>query len=185
MPTSLKKGSQGPDVTELQKLLLQRGYPVTVDGVFGTQTYRAVRAFQSQNLDQHAQPLVVDGQVGPLTWLSLTHLKPDIETPTAIDFRQLPPEEAGGSQRGRSALEVAIGELASGAGEVGGDNRGPFVRKYLNGMADEGSSWCAGFVSFCFSQNSAGIPFPYTVGARDMLKEFRDPGVGASAAKRL
>ena len=176
MPTSLKKGSQGPDVTELQKLLLQRGYPVTVDGVFGTQTYRAVRAFQSQNLDQHGQPLVVDGQVGPLTWWSLTHLKPDIETPTAIDFRQLPPEEAGGSQLGRSALEVAIGELASGAGEVGGDNRGPFVRKYLNGMADEGSSWCAGFVSFCFSQNTAGIPFPYTVGARDMLKKFRDRG---------
>ena len=56
MPTSLKKGSQGPDVTEPQKLLLQRGYPVTVDGVFGTQTYRAVRAFQSQNLDQHGPP---------------------------------------------------------------------------------------------------------------------------------
>ena len=175
MPASLKKGSQGPDVTELQKLLLQRGYLVTVDGAFDTQTYRAVRAFPSQNLDQHGQPLVVDGQVGPLTWWSLTHLKPDIETPAAIDFRELP-EEAGGSQLGRSALNVAIGELASGAGAVGGDNRGPFVRKYLNGMADEGSSWCAGFVSFCFSQNTAGIPFPYTVGARDLLKKFRDRG---------
>jgi hypothetical protein len=176
MPAPLKKGDRGPNVTELQKLLVQRGYPVNIGGDFGTQTYQAVRAFQSQNLDQHGQPLVVDGQVGPLTLWSLTHPKPDIETPSAVDYRQMPPAEAGGSQRGRAALAVAIGELQAGASEVGGDNRGPFVRKYLNGIADEGNSWCAGFVSFCFSQNPAGMPFPYTVGARDILKKFRDKG---------
>ena len=67
MPTSLKKGAQGSEVTKLQKLLVQRGYPATVDGDYGTQTYQAVRAFQSQNLNQHGQPLVIDGQVGPIT----------------------------------------------------------------------------------------------------------------------
>jgi len=66
----LKKGDQGADVTELQKLLVAKGYLTDedVDGVFGPKTHRAVRAFQSQNLDQHGQPLVVDGQVKPLTW---------------------------------------------------------------------------------------------------------------------
>jgi hypothetical protein len=85
----------------------------------------------------------------------------------------MPPEELGGSERGRAGLATAIDELKAGAGEVGGDNRGPFVRKYLNGMVEEGNSWCAAFVSWCFSQNAAGMPFPYTVGARRILTEFK------------
>jgi hypothetical protein len=54
--------------------------------VFDTRTYQAVRAYQSQNLDQLGQPLVVDGKVGDLTWWSLNHPKPDIATPSAIDY---------------------------------------------------------------------------------------------------
>ena len=53
----LKKRLKGPEVLELQKLLRERGYPIEPDGIFGTRTYQAVRAFQSQNLDQHGQPL--------------------------------------------------------------------------------------------------------------------------------
>src|SRR5438046_2558070 len=147
----LKKGDKGNGVTELQNLLVERGYPVDVNSVFDLQTYHAVRAFQSQNLDQHGQPLVIDGVVGPLTWWSLTHPKPIVETPTAVDYRQMPPEEAGGSQLGRGALAAAIGELNAGAGEVGGNNSGPWVVKYLNGMAEEGRSWCAAFGSWCFA----------------------------------
>ena len=84
----------------------------------------------------------------------------------------------GGSERGRAAVAVAIDELKAGAGEVGGNNRGPFVRRYLNGLAPEGEDgpWCAGFLSFCFAQNPAGMPFGYTVGARNILREFKDNG---------
>ncbi len=176
MPKMLRKGDQGAEVVKLQRLLAARGFPVVVDGVFGAQTLRAVRAFQSQNLDQHGQPLVVDGRVGPLTWWSLTHPKPVLEPPVAIDYRELPPWECGGTERGRAALAVAIEELKAGAGEIGGNNAGPFVRKYLNEMAPEGSSWCAAFVSWCYSQHPAGIPFPYTLGARALLAEFRKRG---------
>lgn len=172
----LSKGMHGPEVRQLQELLNTRGYPVEIDGDFGTKTFNAVKAFQSQNLDQHGQPLVVDGKVGPLTWWSLTHLKPLIVTPSAVVFTEMPPDSAGGSSRGRAALMTAIGELKAGAGEEGGDNKGPWVRKYLNGLAPEGSSWCAAFVSWCFSQNSAGAPFTYTVGARDMLRQFQNKG---------
>ncbi len=84
--TMLKKGDQGKRVSELQKLLVQRGYPADVNGVFDTRTYQSVRAFQSQNMDQHGQPLVVDGKVGELSWWSLNHPKPYIETPSAIDY---------------------------------------------------------------------------------------------------
>src|SRR5512147_3168499 len=126
----LLKGSEGPEVTQLQQMLKQRGYPVEVNGTFDNGTYSAVRAFQSQNLDQHGQPLVVDGKVGPLTWWSLTNPKPVIVTPSAVDFTKMPPLKMGGSPLGRAALKSTIGELNAGACEEGGNNRGRWVKKY-------------------------------------------------------
>jgi hypothetical protein len=179
--TMLKKGDQGQRVTDLQKLLVQRGYPTDVTGVFGTSTFQAVRAFQSQNMDQHGQPLVVDGKVGPLSWWSLNHPKPEIATPTAIDYLQLPSTMTGGSTIGRAALAAAIGELRAGAGELGGNNAGPWVMKYLAPAGlDEGNSWCASFVSWCYLHASGGsqaaMPFPYNPGARSLLQEFKKRG---------
>ena len=86
----LKKGDRGQEVAALQKLLARRGYPVETDGIFGLQTYRAVRAFQAQNLDQHGQPLVIDGKVGPLTWWSLNHPKPVRHggSPSEVRYRE-------------------------------------------------------------------------------------------------
>jgi hypothetical protein len=183
MPENLKKGDKGPGVSRLQKLLIDHGYAVEEDGVFGSQTYSAVRAFQSQNLDQHGQPLVVDGKVGPLTYWSLTNSKPVIHTPSAVDYETMPPPESGGSTRGRAALGAAIGELKAGAGEVGGNNRGPWVAKYLAPAGlEEGESWCASFVSWCYLQASGGdehaMPFAYCPGARALLQEFKDKGLG-------
>jgi len=183
MAKTLKKGDQGPQVSQLQKLLFDHGYAVDIDRVFGSQTYSAVRAFQSQNLDQHGQPLVVDGQVGPLTWWSLTNPKPVIATPSAVDYGTMPPRETGGSVLGRTALEAAIGELNAGACEIGGNNCGPWVEKYLAPAGlPEGNSWCASFVSWCYLQASGGdksaMPFAYCPGARALLQEFKDKGIG-------
>jgi hypothetical protein len=170
----LKRGSGGARVRRLRRLLAKRGYPLASGNRFDLATERAVKAFQSQNLDQHGQPLVVDGRVGPLTWWSLEHPKPRIDTPSAVDFTRMP---RGGSRAGRLALAAAIGELSAGAGEIGGDNRGPFVRKYLNGLAPEGSSWCAGFVSWCYHRaKDRGARFEYTVGARALLADLKRRG---------
>ncbi len=181
MATILEEGDLGPEVSELQRRLVARGYPIDVDGDFGPQTYQAVRAFQSQNLDQHGQPLVVDGKVGPLTWWSLTHDKPDVQPPSAVDYTQMPPPELGGSAVGRRALEAAIGELTAGAREIGGNNRGPFVKKYLQPAGlDEGEMWCASFASWCLLQASGAnknqMPVPYCAGARALLGKFQDKG---------
>ena len=176
MARLLKKGNQGDEVKEVQTLLTEKGYLTNeeISGIFDMETYRAVRAFQSQNLDQLGQPLVVDGTVGELTWWSLHHAKPIIQTPSAIDYTKMPAENIGGSRCGRAALAVAIAELNDAAGEVGGNNRGPFVKKYLHGLAPEGESWCAGFVSYCLSQIQEEMPFAYTLGARDILRQFQD-----------
>lgn len=178
MNTVLKKGAKGAEVRELQDLLVKKGFDLVIDGDFGPGTFSAVKAFQSQNLDQDGRPLTVDGVVGPLTWWSLRNPKPDVATVHGVDFTVMPPDDAGGSERGRAALEAAIGQLNANAREIGGNNRGEFVRRYLNGIVEEGNSWCAGFVSWCYSQHPDGIPFNYTVGARDVLNKFRRKGWG-------
>ena len=176
MNRTLNMGDRGEDVAMLEHLLTSRGYAVEVDGIFGTQTRNAVRAFQSQNLDRNGVPLLVDGVAGPLTWWSLSHPKPRIETQSGIDFRLPPPEGAGGSCRGREALATAMKELRAGACEIGGTNRGPWVRKYLHGMAPQGSPWSTAFVSWCYVQGTASEPFPYMLSAHRLMRELRRRG---------
>ena len=61
-----KKGSSGPTVTEIQTRLKNWGYySGSVDGVYGSQTEKAVRWFQQKN------GLQADGQVGDLTLAAL------------------------------------------------------------------------------------------------------------------
>lgn len=65
---TLSRGSYGPEVKTLQARLLALGYALPrygVDGDFGTETEKAVRAYQ------RARGLDVDGIVGPLTWAAL------------------------------------------------------------------------------------------------------------------
>lgn len=63
---TLRQGSRGQAVVELQNLLRARGFnPGPSDGVFGNGTLAAVRRFQA------ARRLAVDGVVGPATWRAL------------------------------------------------------------------------------------------------------------------
>jgi hypothetical protein len=63
---TLRRGSQGDDVAELQTMLNARGYDCgKVDGIFGKGTEAAVKAFQRDN------GLDADGVVGRKTWAAL------------------------------------------------------------------------------------------------------------------
>lgn len=58
----IKQGSRGETVRQIQQKLKRWGYySGSVDGIFGPQTYKAVRYFQQKN------KLQVDGIVGPKT----------------------------------------------------------------------------------------------------------------------
>jgi peptidoglycan hydrolase-like protein with peptidoglycan-binding domain len=61
----VRQGDQGHPVPSLQYLLRARGHGVSVDGIFGSRTDAAVRAFQQ------SRGLAVDGIVGPNTWTAL------------------------------------------------------------------------------------------------------------------
>ena len=65
--TTLKHGSKGEAVTELQALLNQAGHPISVDGWFGDATEAAVRAYQAAQ----TPPLVTDGIAGAQTLATL------------------------------------------------------------------------------------------------------------------
>lgn len=94
----LRKGSTGSAVREMQQLLKNNGYPVgKVDGTFGSETLKAVKAFQELN------GLKVDGAVGPETMKVLRSGKvaPYIKAETYLKLK-----------RGSSGTEVARLQIA-------------------------------------------------------------------------
>lgn len=63
---TLRMGSRGASVVELQTLLRNAGFnPGAIDGIFGNMTHSAVISFQ------RSKGLVQDGIVGVMTWTAL------------------------------------------------------------------------------------------------------------------
>lgn len=176
----LKKGDKGQDVKELQKMLQELDYDVPITGVYDAATFNAVMNFQSRHLDKHGKPLEIDGKTGDLTMWALQNPKPKV-TIGSIDFKKMPATSFGGNPIGRKALQAAVNEFIAGAGEIGGNNKGKWVKKYLKptGLA-EGNSWCAAFISWCFLEAVGGdlnkMPFSYTAGARNIFNQFKKKG---------
>ena len=71
---TLQKGGKGELVKYLQRALDEAGYDVgKIDGIFGSETLSAVRAFQSDHNLTH------DGKVGKLTWAAVKAIVADDE----------------------------------------------------------------------------------------------------------
>lgn len=176
----LKFGDEGPKVAALVEDLRKLGFGLPAGSVYDSVVKKSVEAFQVSNLDPSGLPLVVDGKVGPLTRWALDARLTNI-APAASQFA-LPALTGGGSNAGRAALNVALQEMAAGHGEEGSDNHGQHVRAYLNGV-EEGASWCAAFVSYCFRQGLGhnGV-FGYTAGAQALHKKMKSLGHAYAAS---
>ena len=159
-------------VTSLQLRLNEVGVgPVDVDGDFGDQTDDAVRLFQLRHPDADGLPLVVDGEVGPITWARLfgTRTVPQIVTAEGLAAAVL--------DVARSQLDVRESPL--------GSNRGPEVDEYvrLTGLDPAGRfAWCVCFIFFCFhtASKKLGKPNPMikTAGVLDLWSRAgQKPGV--------
>ncbi len=75
---TLRKGSKGQAVTEMQTMLVKLGYDLGsygVDGDFGKATEASVKSFQSDHR------LTVDGICGPATWAELEKAVSSVQTP--------------------------------------------------------------------------------------------------------
>jgi len=117
--------------------------PIPEDGDFGMKTLQAIKTFQSSHLDKNGNPLIVDGKVGPLTWVCL------FEVPISMDIATTPLLT--------EVLKVARKEI--GVKEVPpGSNSGPRVGEYLKSVnLNPGYAWCAAFVFWCFKQASTNL----------------------------
>lgn len=87
----LKKGAKGAAVTTMQHLLKGKKQSLSVDGIFGSESLAKVKAFQK------AAGLVVDGVVGPRTWLALVPLLKDGSKGQAVTALQKELNSSGAS----------------------------------------------------------------------------------------
>lgn len=177
----LKLNDTGPAVAALIDDLRKLGFALPAGSTYDSTVKKSVEAFQASNVDASGLPLEIDGKVGQLTRWALDAQLNNL-APVANQFG-LPAGAAGGSNAGKAALAVAIQEMQAGHGEEGGDNRGQYVRTYLNGQAPEGASWCAGFVSYCFRQAlGQNAVFGYIVGAQALHNKMKSLGHAYSAS---
>jgi peptidoglycan hydrolase-like protein with peptidoglycan-binding domain len=140
-----KRGSSGEKVRLIQGWLSLRGFKLVVDGGYGEATARQVRAFQK------AQGLPVTGAVDDETYARLVQ-------PMVAALSPIAPDGTLGSL----VVAYARQHLVQHPQEVGGENRGPWVRLYTDGREGADFPWCAGFVTFVLEQacRAAGVPMP-------------------------
>jgi len=181
---TLKFKSDGKEVELLTKILKKRGYISEVSSYFGTTVKKAVQQFQAAHVDPRDRPLAPDGIVGPLTWWALQNdnvskLKfPNHTTERICNMYDLEDDEY--STFGEIVVSYAVDEILSGGREIGKNNSGKFVKKYLSKIVPVPNNWCAGFVSYCFqkaaNKNGIEMPFKYSVGAKNIYKQFYRKG---------
>lgn len=133
---ALKRGDTQRQVKLIQEWLSLHGHHVAIDADFGPATEAAVREFQEQ------AGLPATGIVNAATFAQL------VAPMTAA----LSPIAANGRPLGELVVACARQHLAQHPLEVGGQNRGPWVRLYMKGNEGAQWAWCAGFACFCLQQ---------------------------------
>jgi hypothetical protein len=148
---SIRRGRRGDTVTLVQEWLCLNNCDVMIDGQFGYATEQAVKDFQGAT-----GVLPVTGAVDPQTFAMLTR-------PMAESLRRI--DAPRGASMGQMVAAYALQHLRSHAREVGGQNRGPWVRLYLHGdqrprdpkLPAGADAWCAGFVSTVVAQAASAL----------------------------
>jgi lysozyme family protein/peptidoglycan hydrolase-like protein with peptidoglycan-binding domain len=172
-PGALRASATGDKVRLVQGWLSLHGFQVVVDGGFGPATQQALRAFQAK------RGLPTTGNVDEATYAALV-------APMAAALAPVPRKKTLGAL----VLAYAKQHLRQGPREVGGQNRGPWVRLYTDGREGDEFPWCAGFATFCVKQacESLGVPLPLerTLGCDVMATSCGHrfvQGSGATSAK--
>jgi peptidoglycan hydrolase-like protein with peptidoglycan-binding domain len=157
-----KRGSTGDKVRLIQGWLCLHGHNVVPDGTYGKATARQVAAFQK------VKGLPPTGVVDAATYAKLVH--PMVVALTPI---------SGKKSLGELIVQYARQHLAQNPHEVGGENRGPWVRLYTQGREGPDVPWCAGFATFILEQacNTLKQQMPF---AKTLACDAMQGGAGAS-----
>lgn len=166
---TLKQGSpKGKPVQRVQEWLNFHGIRISIDGDFGAITERAVRRFQQR------KGLSIDGVVGRNTFGALLE-------PMTLALARIEPN---GRTLAQMTLAYAREHLKRKALEVGGDNKGPWVRLYMDGRDGPKQFWCAGFVRFAMRQAAEtlgdDLPITGSVSCDAFVKQAKREGLFVS-----
>jgi peptidoglycan hydrolase-like protein with peptidoglycan-binding domain len=138
-------GQKGDGVKRVQEWLTLGRIGVKVDGDYGPATEVAVRTFQLR------ESLPDTGSVDGDTFGSLT-------SGLAKAVAPITPSASFGADMVRCGEQ----HVAQHPREIGGANRGPWVRLYMDGAEGTEFPWCAGFARFLMRQASNGRALPFT-----------------------
>ena len=130
--SQIERGDRGMAAKRVQEWLSFHGFATPVDSDFGEATERQVKAFQA------ARHLTANGVVTSQTWAALTEPLRRAVAPIA---------PTGADDVAAMRLKYAKRQLAAHPIEIGGANRGPWVRIYMGGNEGADWLWCAGFVT--------------------------------------
>ncbi|MEZ5401527.1 MAG: peptidoglycan-binding protein [Bryobacteraceae bacterium] len=142
-----KRGDRNKSVRLAQEWLTYHGFATGVDGDFGAGTEFSVTSFQKK------KGLAVTGVVDAPTQEALLAPMDAVQAPIAAGSKTLP----------EVYLAYARQHLRAHPIEIGGANRGPWVRLYMNGRDGAEWLWCAGFVTWVLRQacQTLGVPMPH------------------------
>lgn len=169
----IAQGARGARAKLVQECLVHHVFHVVVDGKFGPATRTAVALFQSANA------LAPTGVVDRSTFDAL--VAPFLRVQRAID--------GTGHTLGTLTVAYARQHLAEHPIEIGGQNRGPWVRLYMGGVDGDAQLWCAGFVCFCLGQacTTLGVakPIAFSVSCDALARSAKAKGRFTSDASQV
>jgi hypothetical protein len=154
----IRKGDADTKVVKaIQQRLEQLGI-ADFDGTgqFGPKTEQAIRLFQARSTDAQGAPLVIDGEVGAITWEAL------------FGIRQIPATDKARGKWLQAMLQTAAGEVGV-VEQPAGSNWGTKVKVYLQSVGlTTPNPWCVAFVYWCFDEvakaSNKPNPLPKTGG---------------------
>lgn len=133
----IERGQTGMRVRRVQEWLRYHECRTDIDESYGPATVTCVTDFQKK------AKLPQTGVVDDATWLALVRpLREALQEPKGI----------GSSSLQMTVRKVAEQHLKQHPIEIGGDNRGPWVRLYCQGNDGLDWAWCAGMVSLVMQQ---------------------------------
>jgi Putative peptidoglycan binding domain len=144
----IKRGApKSLQVQRVQEWLTLHGNAVDVDRDFGPATEHAVKEFQKK------QGFPQTGVVDKATFDRLV-------APMRAALKPIAPN---GKSLNQLIVAYARQHIAQRPREVGGQNKGPWVRLYMDGHEGPQWLWCAGFATYPVKQASDGLHKPMPV----------------------
>jgi len=168
-PRQIARGRTGKRVRQVQEWLRYHNCRTSIDGDFGPATAACVRDFQTK------KRLRVSGVVDNKTWNALVEpMRLTLQPPRNIE-RLSPPQ---------AIRRVAKQHLKQHPIEIGGENRGPWVRLYCQGNDGRAWAWCAGFTSLIMLQAyfylGRKAPLRGSVSCDSLAAQAKDAGLFVS-----